>query len=106
MSYLNTLTRLNLIYAGNRQKRLYKKITDALKKLDRKVILKLFDFYRKGSVRVKGVPDIFIAKDDSFYFVEVKSVNDSLRVEQYEFFENYLKHVAENIFILRVLPIQ
>lgn len=68
------------------------------------LLLKLLRFYRVMGYTTKGAPDLLIVRNSGFWFVEVKSQNDSLSPDQYEFFEGFLKMVGENILVLRLLP--
>ena len=37
----------------------------------------------------KGIPDLFLVKDDIIYFVEVKSNKDGLRIDQLRWIQNH-----------------
>jgi hypothetical protein len=82
----------------------YSLLTDSLEQLDQEDVLAVIKFYRSAGYTTKGSPDLFIAKDNRFAFVEVKSLNDSLSPYQYDFIEGYLANVGDNIYVCRVLP--
>jgi hypothetical protein len=51
----------------------------------------------------RGTPDLFIFKDKKYWFVEVKSSNDSLSKYQNFFIHHFQEIVGENIFVLNVV---
>jgi hypothetical protein len=79
-------------------------IAQHIRSFDHGLLLKLLRFYRTAGYKTKGAPDLFLASNGSFCFVEVKSHTDSLSSEQYDFFEGYLTSVSDNILVLRVMP--
>lgn len=79
-------------------------IAEQIRSIDQKLLLRVIAFYRRMGYRTKGAPDLFAANRGAFWFIEVKSLRDSLSAAQYEFFEGYLTSVGQNILILRVVP--
>lgn len=77
-------------------------IFNVLRRLKESEISKLFIFYEQISGLNRGTPDLFILKDKSFHFVEVKSKNDSLSRHQIFFINKFKKYVSDNIFVLHV----
>lgn len=77
-------------------------IFNILRKIDQSEITKLFIFYEQISGLKRGTPDLFILKDKSFHFVEVKSKNDSLSRFQIFFINKFKKYVSDNIFVFHV----
>jgi hypothetical protein len=75
---------------------------NVLRALDQKDLTKLFVFFEQISGLKRGVPDLFILKNKSFYFVEVKSKNDSLSRYQIFFINKFKKIVSDNIFVFHV----
>lgn len=75
---------------------------NVLRKLDQSDISKLFVFFEQISGLKRGVPDLFIMKNKSFFFVEVKSKNDSLSRYQIFFINKFKKYVSDNIFVFHV----
>lgn len=75
---------------------------NVLRALDQSDISKLFVFFEQISGLKRGVPDLFIMKNKSFYFVEVKSKNDSLSRYQIFFINKFKKYVSDNIFVFHV----
>ena len=75
-----------------------------VRNMDESLLLRLIAFYRSSGYTTAGAPDLFAASGSSFWFVEVKSLNDSLSAIQYEYFEGYLTSVAQNIVVMRVIP--
>ena len=71
---------------------------------ERQILLKILHFYRELGYTTKGAPDLFLVRNGSFWFAEVKTINDWLSPEQYRFVEGFLKTVGDNITVLRVLP--
>ncbi len=86
------------------KKEIHSALRQQLRTLDKDVVLSLIRFYRQVGYKTKGVPDLFVIRSSSFYFIEVKSQTDSLSAEQYDFFEGFLNMVGKNILVLRVLP--
>lgn len=83
------------------KRNLYNDFGKLVVKFDSDLLFKLMMFYKKIGYTTKGIPDLFIVKNNKFAFVEVKSVNDSLSPEQYFFFEEYLETVSDNIYLVR-----
>lgn len=95
---------LRMYYASYPPKQaVYTAIAEQARCMDKSLLLRLIKFYRRIGYTVKGAPDLFAAADGAFWFVEVKSYTDSLRPEQYDFFEGYLTSVGKNILVLRVV---
>lgn len=77
-------------------------IFNILRELDPSEITKLFIFYEQISGLKRGTPDLFIRKNKTFHFVEVKSKNDSLSRYQIFFINKFKKYVSDNIFVFHV----
>ncbi len=96
---------LNKYYAAYPPKQaVHLAIGELTRTFNPELLLNLLRFYRATGYTTKGAPDLFIIRDSDFWFVEVKSQNDSLSPEQYDFFEGFIKMVGENILVLRLLP--
>lgn len=65
-------------------------------------LIKLFNFFIRIQDLKKGVPDLFLINNKEFYFVEVKSKNDTLSRFQNFFIHYFQKMVNQNIFVLHV----
>jgi len=78
-------------------------IFDFVRSLPQEEIIRLIRFYYKISGLKKGTPDLIIFKDKKYWFVEVKSSNDSLSKYQNFFIHHFQEIVGENIFVLNVL---
>lgn len=79
-------------------------IAEHIPSFEESLIIRLMKFYRKAGYKTKGAPDLFVVNGSAFRFIEMKSHTDSLSSAQYDFFENYLATVGNNILVLRVLP--
>jgi len=86
------------------KKQIFHEIYSKIKELENDELFKLIKFYKSFEYKTKGAPDLFIMKDAEYYFVEVKTKNDSLSADQFLYFEKYLMKVGASIFILKVLP--
>jgi tetratricopeptide (TPR) repeat protein len=86
------------------KQRLYQQLFPSLQLLDGPSLYRLFVFHRALGYRTKGIPDLFLTCGSWFGWVEVKSIGDTLRVEQYDFIERYLATVGPTIYVLRILP--
>ena len=75
---------------------------NVLRILDQTDLTKLFIFFEQISGLKRGVPDLFIIKNKSFFFVEVKSKNDSLSRYQIFFINKFKKYISDNIFVFHV----
>ena len=83
---------------------IHRALATELRGLDQHVLLNVLRFYRKAQYTTKGAPDLFVVRPPLFCFVEVKSITDSLRPEQYDFIEGFLEMVGDYILVLRILP--
>jgi hypothetical protein len=78
-------------------------IFDFVLSLPQEEIVRLIRFYYRISGLKRGTPDLFIIKDKKYWFVEVKSSNDSLSKYQNFFIHHFQEIVGENIFVLNVV---
>jgi hypothetical protein len=78
-------------------------IFDFVRSLPQEEIIRLIRFYHRISGLKRGTPDLFIFKDKKYWFVEVKSSNDSLSKYQNFFIHHFQEIVGENIFVLNVV---
>lgn len=78
-------------------------IFDFVRSLPQDEIIRLIRFYYKISGLKRGTPDLLIFKERKYWFVEVKSSNDSLSKYQNFFIHHFQEIVGENIFVLNVV---
>ncbi len=54
----------------------------------------------------RGVPDLFAwsKATNRWFWIEVKSFNDSLRPEQWTWMEHFQKHTGQNTYVVRIVP--
>ena len=96
---------LDKYYASYKPKqRVHSSIAALVRQFRDEDLLRLLKLYRMAGYTTKGAPDLFIVRAADFAFVEVKSVNYSLRPEQYAFLEALTRTVGQNVCVLRVLP--
>jgi hypothetical protein len=78
-------------------------IFEFVRSLPQEEIIRLTRFYYRISGLNRGTPDLFIFKDGKYWFVEVKSSNDSLSKYQNFFIHHFQEIVGKNIFVLNVV---
>jgi hypothetical protein len=96
-------TMVRLYYKEPPKSEIHSVLDKAIRHLDTEVLLRAILFFRGLGYTTKGVPDLFLTRDSQFWFVEVKSFNDSLSPDQYNFIEHFTRVVGGNISVLRVL---
>lgn len=82
----------------------FRKLAKLLSSVGQQKMVGLLRMYSQVGYTTKGSPDLFMVKQGSFQFVEVKSPGDALRSEQYDFIERFQMLVSNDILIFRVLP--
>lgn len=94
---------VRLYYKEPPKSEIHLALANAVRHLDTQGLLRAVHFFRGISYTTKGVPDLFLTRGSQFWFVEVKSFNDSLSPDQYNFIEHFTRVVGGNISVLRVL---
>lgn len=56
-----------------------------------------FAHYTKMPRKASGWPDVFVAKNDTVWLVEVKAGRDQLRQTQINFFQDIERHLGEHL---------
>jgi len=74
---------------------------------ERKIQQEIIDFLHKKKMKInlvedsiRGVPDFFIYNDNEFFFVEVKSGNGVLSIDQLEW-SNMNMHIPHKVVVIR-----
>ena len=62
--------------------------------------------YLQQSYDPGGAPDLFLWKrnNNKWFWIEVKSVNDSISQSQWKWFQQFITNVSNNVLIARILP--
>ncbi len=90
-------------YASDGDHRRFRRLAAEIGLLPQSEQIGLLRAYRHIGYFTKGIPDLFAVKAGQFRFVEVKSVGDALRSEQYFFAEVLLKEVGHGFQVVRIL---
>ena len=102
----NLKERWNMYYATYKEKNKMINIFTEFLKGNEELADKWIRWYSSLSYDPAGSPDLFIwnRRDNSWHWVEVKSSNDNLHKIQWSWIEGFLTNVANNVYLVRLLP--